>query len=141
MGSLLSFLRDGRESFINEMSTEPKNMHQSESVPKPSGVYFDFGDDGTPGLSNNQGKRTTDFGVRKVFSTIDLIKWSGQIADAMQYLESKKVIHGDLATRNVLLTSGLDVKVTDFGLSRQLNNYSMYIKKQEVIKTLYFWKL
>ncbi|CAG7826951.1 unnamed protein product, partial [Allacma fusca] len=41
------------------------------------------------------------------------------------------VIHGDLATRNVLLTSTLDVKVTDFGLARQLNNYSMYVKTQD----------
>ncbi|CAL8098379.1 unnamed protein product [Orchesella dallaii] len=44
---------------------------------------------------------------------------------------SKKVIHGDLATRNVLVTENRTVKITDFGLSRRLYNYSIYIKQQK----------
>ncbi|ODM95095.1 Vascular endothelial growth factor receptor 2, partial [Orchesella cincta] len=51
-----------------------------------------------------------------------LVAWGLQIADGM-------VIHGDLAARNILLTSDLMPKIGDFGLSTQLQNYSNYVRK------------
>ena len=42
-----------------------------------------------------------------------------QIADGMDYLQRKGIVHMDLATRNVLLTHPDELaKVSDFGLSR-----------------------
>lgn len=38
---------------------------------------------------------------------------------------------GDLAARNVLLTHEKNVKIADFGLSRQLYNYKTYVKIEE----------
>ena len=38
----------------------------------------------------------------------------------MDFLASKNVYHGDLATRNVLLTDSMDAKISDFGLSRRI---------------------
>ena len=49
----------------------------------------------------------------------------------MQFLSEKNIYHGDLATRNVLLTESMDVKISDFGLSRRL--YSD-IKKSDFCK-------
>ena len=44
-----------------------------------------------------------------------------QIADGMDYLQRKGIVHMDLATRNVLLTQPDELaKVSDFGLSRVL---------------------
>ena len=39
----------------------------------------------------------------------------------MQFLEENKIVHGDLATRNILLHKEKKIaKVADFGLSRSL---------------------
>ena len=46
-----------------------------------------------------------------------------QIADAMVYLQTKGIVHMDLATRNVLLTHPDELaKVSDFGLSRVITD-------------------
>lgn len=66
------------------------------------------------------------------FSTRDLISWSVQIARGMDYLASKKVMHGDLALRNVLLADDRVAKVADFGLARQLYNDYDYKKQGKV---------
>ncbi|XP_068992327.1 uncharacterized protein [Neodiprion pinetum] len=52
--------------------------------------------------------------------TQDLVSWAWQISRGMQYLAAKKVLHGDLAARNVLLSEDNIVKICDFGLSKSL---------------------
>ncbi|CAG7731767.1 unnamed protein product [Allacma fusca] len=60
-----------------------------------------------------------------------LISFSKQIANGMAYLAKKSVMHGDLATRNVLVFPNNVVKITDFGLSRKLYNCASYVKTQQ----------
>lgn len=44
-----------------------------------------------------------------------------QVAKGMEYLHSKRIVHRDLKAGNILLSSNLDVKVADFGLSLALD--------------------
>ena len=44
------------------------------------------------------------------------------------YLESLKIIHRDLACRNILVGEGKRLKLSDFGLARSLAYSSVYTK-------------
>uniref|UniRef100_A0A0K0ESG3 Non-specific protein-tyrosine kinase n=1 Tax=Strongyloides stercoralis TaxID=6248 RepID=A0A0K0ESG3_STRER len=60
-------------------------------------------------------------------TSLNIIHWILNILDAMIYLHDKDFTHRDLACRNILLTEVLEAKLSDFGLSRQLNNNGLYI--------------
>ncbi|CAH2062831.1 unnamed protein product, partial [Iphiclides podalirius] len=66
---------------------------------------------------------------RPLFSR-DLLAWAFQIARGMEYLASRKVLHGDLAARNVLLAEDNIVKICDFGLARSIYKNDEYQKKE-----------
>ncbi|XP_048384494.1 tyrosine-protein kinase SRK2-like [Stegostoma tigrinum] len=56
------------------------------------------------------------------FTIAQLIEMAIQIAAGMLYLESKQYIHRDLAARNVLVGDNIVCKISDFGLTRLLQN-------------------
>lgn len=70
-------------------------------------------------------------GPVRTVTTTDLVCWSFQIARGMDYLASKKVLHGDLAARNILLCENNVVKICDFGLARSMYKSDNYKKKGE----------
>ena len=47
---------------------------------------------------------------------------------AKEYLASLKILHRDLACRNILVGKGQILKVSDFGMSRNVTYDSAYIK-------------
>ena len=55
-----------------------------------------------------------------LLSAIQLARMLCDIATGMKYLSEMGYIHRDLAARNVLVNSNLSCKVSDFGLSRFL---------------------
>ncbi|KPU73300.1 uncharacterized protein Dana_GF15270, isoform B [Drosophila ananassae] len=72
----------------------------------------------------------TDVTEAMPVTTVDLISWAFQVARGMDYLSSKKVLHGDLAARNILLCEDNVVKICDFGLARSMYRGDNYKKSE-----------
>ena len=56
------------------------------------------------------------------FTVIQLVGMLRGIAAGMKYLSDMGYVHRDLAARNILINSNLVCKVSDFGLSRVLED-------------------
>ena len=76
-------------------------------------------------------------GPSRSVTTTDLLCWAFQVSRGMQYLASRKVLHGDLAARNILLCDDNVVKICDFGLARSMYKTDNYRKKGEVTNEFY----
>ncbi|KAL2082281.1 hypothetical protein ACEWY4_022099 [Coilia grayii] len=76
---------------------------------------YQFGELGNY-LTENQHKLTN----------VTLVLFSLQVAKALAYLEGLKMVHRDIAVRNVLVASHDCVKLGDFGLSRYIEEEEYY---------------
>eukprot|EP01117_Protostelium_nocturnum_P014861 TRINITY_DN5701_c0_g1_i1.p1 TRINITY_DN5701_c0_g1~~TRINITY_DN5701_c0_g1_i1.p1 ORF type:complete len:2449 (-),score=807.95 TRINITY_DN5701_c0_g1_i1:2-7348(-) len=77
--------------------------------PQPLAIIIEFCDGGN--LYNYLRENTASDDTK--------MKFIINISRGMLHLHLEKIIHRDLAVRNILLTSSLEIKVSDFGLSRE----------------------
>ena len=54
----------------------------------------------------------------RLITEYNLKSWSFEIVSGMEYMELKKIVHRDLAAKNILLDSNLKAKISDFHFSR-----------------------
>lgn len=62
----------------------------------------------------NSGQR----GKVKGLNHQELDSFALQVARGMDHLETRKIVHGDLAARNILIDNNKTLKLTDFGLAK-----------------------
>lgn len=88
---------------LYETKFDQKRMFEADLC-----LVFEYCSNGT---LNDRLRRFSSAGVN--------MKWSQQISNAVAYLHSENLVHRDLKPENILLTSSEDIKVGDFGLSRE----------------------
>ena len=69
---------------------------------------------------------------KKSVALAQLYSYIFQVACGMEYLESKKLIHRDLAARNLLLFTVEQLKICDFGMTRNVEHFQngLYTMKE-----------
>ncbi|XP_073255278.1 tyrosine-protein kinase receptor Tie-1-like [Porites lutea] len=71
-------------------------------------------------LSNDNLQESDDEDIEEGFSAKQLFSFAWQIAKGMNHLAENNLVHRDLAARNVLVGHDNQIKVSDFGLMKQI---------------------
>ncbi|KAK9537075.1 hypothetical protein VZT92_006811 [Zoarces viviparus] len=135
-GDLLNFLRAHAQDFLASVVSEDEEEEEREVLYKnttnqnprlrsDSGIsccseYQEMQPVQSPGQTH-LGVQTDSVSVG------DLMRFSYQVAQGLDFLSTRNCIHRDVAARNVLLTDRRVAKICDFGLARDIRNDDSYI--------------
>ncbi|CAJ0580782.1 unnamed protein product, partial [Mesorhabditis spiculigera] len=130
-GSLRDYLRNlGKTSqnFKNDLRPAPASSYlQPNSAPKK--VYLSELNEENGHAHGAAGEQEALLEHERIppSSTAELLSFSMQIANGMEYLSSVPCVHRDLAARNVLLTKDKVCRIADFGMAK--NTEKEYYRK------------
>jgi len=128
-----------------EFKNEVKQMSSlnNDYIVKLIGVCVDSGDLNDPLIITEWMPHGSldQFIVRHRGTIVEeiLLTFAIQIAKGMEFLQSCRIVHRDLATRNVLVESRDRVKVCDFGLSRMFGEKDYYRSHNEMARIPVRW--
>ncbi|XP_063436011.1 angiopoietin-1 receptor-like [Mytilus trossulus] len=86
---------------------------------------FRLSSDDDSGMNSSGESATSSQSPTELHQT-RLLSYARQIVLAMEYMASRKFIHRDLAARNILMYDEERIKVSDFGLTRDIYERNLY---------------
>ncbi|XP_029924288.1 macrophage colony-stimulating factor 1 receptor 2 [Myripristis murdjan] len=132
-GDLLNFLRERAQDFLSVMQSE-EEAEEAEPYKNtsalPARVRTDSGISCCSEYQEMQpvfSSQTDGGGQTDSWCFDDLMRFSYQVAQGLEFLSSRNCIHRDVAARNVLLTNRRVAKICDFGLARDIRDDDSYI--------------
>ncbi|XP_054717306.1 BDNF/NT-3 growth factors receptor-like [Uloborus diversus] len=99
---------------------------ENEATPWMIFEFMRFGDLAEVLRSNSPLMPDRNTEPELILQESDLVRISEQIANGMLYLASQHFVHRDLATRNCLVGEGCVIKISDFGMSRDIYTSDYY---------------
>lgn len=119
-----------KRRFLNELDIHTKLRHEAIVPVVPPGFFEDVSDGEaysylvTEYCSNGdlltylRGRRAAVRGTDQPALHLDeIVHLMRQLCAGVAYLHARGIIHRDIKLRNLLLTSGLTLKIADFGLA------------------------
>ncbi|XP_065681610.1 uncharacterized protein LOC100201799 isoform X1 [Hydra vulgaris] len=123
-GDLLSFLRKRRTKLCAS-----KVEGETAGSLKYTQSYQQFLET-TTNENLSSGVMSKEFLSDEIITPEDLLSIAWQVASGMEYLSCINLVHRDLAARNVLVGSKKIVKISDFGLTRKVNDNLQYMSSK-----------
>ncbi|XP_060941738.1 platelet-derived growth factor receptor beta-like [Limanda limanda] len=125
-GDLVNFLQRNKHNFLlsdqhNKSDSDGGYMDMTKE--RGSDAHIELAPDESPHAAPDQQEASS------LLSLNDLLSFSYQISQAMDFLSTRNCVHRDLAARNVLVCEGKLVKVCDFGLARDPMKDQDYIAR------------
>lgn len=139
-GDLVNYLQRHKHTFLQSTHTKSDSdggymdMTREEKVQYVAMKELSYADIEpavyeTPYTPPDQQEASLLLSDSPLLTLTDLLSFSFQVAQAMDFLTSRNCVHRDLAARNVLVCEGKLVKICDFGLARDLTKDQDYIAR------------